>query len=323
MNPVAIGNLLFERPLFMGPMEGITDAPFRKTVRRHGCGVICTQMIHAEAVLHAPKEKIRHIIAIDPAEKPVGIQLCTPDTGNLEEAARRVEQMGFAFIDINMGCPAKNVVNRGAGAALMKDPIRAAELVRAAVRSVSLPVTVKIRSGWDDTSRTAPEVARAAVEEGAKLVTVHARTRSQGHKGEANWELISRLKAALSVPVVGNGGVLHPEDVERMFAETGADGVMVARGALGNPWIFAGHRPTTAQIRQTLLDHLEDHLAFYGNRERALLTFRKHIVWYLKGLHAAAEFRSRLFKEKSYEAVIGMLRAFFDNLDPSSVPGFR
>ncbi|MFH1018517.1 MAG: tRNA dihydrouridine synthase DusB [Pseudomonadota bacterium] len=323
MNPIQLGNLRFERPLFMGPMEGITDAPFRKIVRKHGCAVTCTQMIHAEAMLLAPPEKMRHVTAIDPAEHPVGIQFCTPDPGHLAEASKRAEQAGFAFIDINMGCPVPNVVKRGAGAALLKDPSRAAELVRAAVAAVRIPVTVKIRSGWDEAYRSGPEVARLAAQEGAGLVTVHARTRSQGHAGKVDWALLAQIKASTPVPVVGNGGVLHAGDIERMLDETKVDGVMVARGALGNPWIFSGRRPSAIEIRDTLLAHLEYHLAFYEDRDRALLTFRKHIVWYTKGLRDAAGFRRRLFSEKSYEGMITALTRFFDGLDPSESPSSR
>ncbi len=307
----------------MAPMEGITDVPFRRIVRKHGCGVTCTQMIHAEALLLAPPEKIRDVTAIHPDELPVGIQLCTSDAARLSEASKRAEQMGFAFIDINMGCPVKNVVNRGAGAALLKDPSRAAELVRAAVSAVSIPVTVKIRTGWDPEYHSGPEVAVAAAREGAALVTVHARTRSQGHSGEADWDVLSQFKNALPVPVVGNGGVFHAEDIERMLRETNVDGVMVARGALGNPWIFSERRPTAGEIHETLLTHLEYHLAFYNRTERALLTFRKHIVWYTKGLHNAVDFRRNLFREKSYEEMIRALKDFFDHLNLSDEPRTR
>lgn len=319
MNPIQMGKLRFDRPLFMAPMEGITDAPFRRIVREHGCGVTCTQMIHAEALMLAPPEKIRDVTAIHPDEGPLGIQLCTPDAVRLAEAAKRAEQMGFAFLDLNMGCPARNVVNRGAGAALLKDPVQAARFVKTAVAAVSIPVTVKIRSGWDEKHMTGPDVARAAAGEGACLITLHARTRAQGYSGRADWTMLKRVKESLPVPLVGNGDVRHAADVARMFEETGVAGVMVGRGALGNPWIFSERRPGPAEIRDTLLKHMEYHLSFYGDRDRALLTFRKHIVWYTKGLHDAARFRNHLFSEKSYEAMIRSITSFLDGLKPSGV----
>ena len=239
-----IGPHRFDRPLFMAPMEGITDVPFRRIVQKHGAAVICTQMIHAEALLHGHPDRMRRVAALDPQEQPVGIQLCGPDPKVVGEAARKAENMGAAFIDLNMGCPAKNVVKIGAGAALLKTPEKAAAIVREVKASTSVPVTVKIRAGWDNEYRTALEVGNYLESEGAALVSVHARTRQQRFKGEADWSLIKALKDALSIPVIGNGDVFAPGDIQKMMNETGADGVMVARGALGNPWIFEQRWPT-------------------------------------------------------------------------------
>jgi len=302
-------------PFFMAPLEGITDIPFRKIVRKHGCHVICTQMIHAQALLRGKPEKMFEVAALDPAEQPVGMQLCGNEAGLIAEAARKAEQMGAAFIDLNMGCPAPNVVSSGSGAALLKDPAKAGSIISETVNAVRVPVTVKIRAGWDDQYRTAPEIGPIVEKEGAKLLTVHARTRAQRFKGAADWSLIKALKDRLSIPVVGNGDVFSFEDARQMVEETGADGVMAARGALGNPWIFSGHKPTTREVKETLLEHLDLHLSFYPRREYAMMTFRKHIVWYTKGLRESAEFRRKLFQERDPEATMRMLRDYFDGLE--------
>ncbi len=300
--------------MFMGPMEGITDLPFRSILREHGCNVICTQMIHAEALLHGKPEKIAEVATMNAQEQPVGLQLCGPTFEVVGEAAKKAQNLGAAFIDLNMGCPAKNVVKIGAGAAYMKAPERAAALVKAVVGRVTIPVTVKIRAGWDDELKTALEVAKATQEEGAALLTVHARTRSQRFKGQADWSLIKKLKETLSIPVIGNGDVFTPEDAEKMFQVTGADGVMAARGALGNPWLFEGKHPNVEDIQKTVLKHLQRHLDFYPRKELALKTFRKHLVWYTKGLHQAAEFRWKVFKKEKREEVIDMINEYFHGL---------
>jgi len=301
-------------------MEGVTDVPFRKIIRKHGCGVTCTQMIHAEGLLRGTERRIREISALDPGEHPVGMQLCGHDPGMVSEASRKAEDMGAAFIDINMGCPAKNIVKLGAGAALLREPELAAQIARAAVRSVRIPVTVKIRAGWDEQYRNAVEIGEVLQREGVALLSVHARTKAQKFQGRADWDLIRDLKEHITIPVVGNGDVFSYSDFERMRQTTGADGVMVARGALGNPWIFSGVRPTVTEIQKTLLEHLDLHLSFYSNPAAALVTFRKHIVWYTKGLADAAEFRLRVFKERSHEVILRMIHQFFDRFDPASYP---
>jgi tRNA-dihydrouridine synthase B len=320
MNAIYIGPLKFDRPVFMAPMEGITDVPFRKIVRKRGCGVTCTQMIHAEALLRHHQRRVAETSAIVEEEKPVGLQLCAPEPGVIGEAAKIAENLGAAFIDINMGCPAKNVVGNGAGAALLQNPAKAGAIVREVVKNVSIPVTVKIRAGWDSEYRNALEIGSILEQEGAKLISVHARTRAQKFKDKADWNLIRAVKDKLKIPVVGNGDVFASHDVSAMLKDTGADGVMVARGALGNPWIFGDHRPTIGDIYKTMMEHLDFHLAFYSDRDRSLVTFRKHIVWYTKGIPNAAEFRVRLFKIKDYDVVLKMIRDFFEPLDPQTYP---
>jgi nifR3 family TIM-barrel protein len=248
------------------------------------------------------------------------MQLCGSSPQWVAEAAKKAVDLGAAFIDVNMGCPAKGVVALGAGAALLKDPPLAASIVREVKRSVSVPVTAKIRAGWDDKYRNAIEIGPLLENEGIACLTVHARTREQQHRGEADWNLVAEMKKRLKIPVVGNGGIDTPEQVTQMMKETGCDGIMVARGALGNPWIFEGRRPSVREIRDTLLSHFDDHLAFYGNRTTALVTFRKHIVWYTRGLANAAEFRLRVFKEESLATMLDMIRNFFDAFEPTFIP---
>lgn len=304
----------------MAPMEGITDVPFRKVVRHHGCAGISTQMIHAEGLLRGTQRRIKEVMSISPEEHPVGLQLCGSEPKIVGEAAKKAEALGADFIDINMGCPAKNVVKLGGGAALMKEPFQAAAIVCEVKQNVTVPVTVKIRAGWNEEYRTAKEVGYACEQEGASWVAVHARTRAQKFKGKADWNLIKDLKQHLSIPVIGNGDVSDPNHVQSMINSTGADGVMVGRGALGNPWIFQGRRPTVGEIRETLLTHLEFHLSFYEITKYALMTFRKHLVWYTKGLANAASFRLRVFQENSHPIIMDMIQEFFDQFDPNSFP---
>lgn len=312
---ISIGKLTFERPLFMGPMEGITDAPFRRMLRKHGCGVTCTQMIHASGLLRAEPHKIREIADLDSCGHNVGMQLAGDSPGTMAEGAKRAEQMGAAFIDINMGCPAPKVVNQGCGAALLKAPKLAGEIVGRIKKSVSVPVTAKIRAGWNDEYKTALIISPILQDEGADLITIHARTRAQRFKGQADWELIRELKESVSVPIVGNGDVFTSADIGRMQRQTGCDGVMIGRGMLGNPWIFSGAKPTPREIKETILEHLDHHLSFYEMRPIAMLTFRKHLVWYTKGLRGSAEFRRTVFEERSVVHLLEMTERFFDTCE--------
>ncbi|MEZ4705347.1 MAG: tRNA dihydrouridine synthase DusB [Bdellovibrionota bacterium] len=318
---IRIGDLHYDRALFMGPMEGITDVPFRKLIRKHGCGITCTQMIHAEGLLRGfESRRMQETSCMTEQEHPVGFQLagCKPDI--MAEAAKKVQSMGASFIDINMGCPAKSVVANGSGSALLQKPSLAAEIVKAMKKEVSIPITAKIRAGWNESMKNYLDMGALLEEAGVALVSVHARTRAQKFSGHANWDLIAQLKKHLSIPVVGNGDVFFPEDVEDMFDQTQADGVMMARGVLGNPWLFSQTIPTVENIYQTLFDHLDDHLSFYEHRDRAMLTFRKHIVWYTHGLSGAAKFRKELFGERDNDVLLKKLKDFFEKLDPQSTP---
>lgn len=314
-----LGPITYPKALFMAPMEGITDIPFRKIVREHGCAVTCTQMIHADGLLKGNQSRMAEVTAMTDEEKPVGFQLCGESADLVAQAGQKAQSMGASFIDLNLGCPAKNVVKRGAGAALLQDPKKASNIISALVNAISIPVTIKIRAGWDNDYLGGFDVAKMAQDAGVKLITVHARTRNQKYKGHANWDLIKKLKSELTIPVIGNGDVFEPSDILDMQNQTGADGVMVARGALGNPWIFENKHPTIGDIEKTLLRHLDYHMDFYKGSFGGLVTFRKHIAWYTKGIPDSAEFRVQTFKEKELFKVKEMLKIFFDAQDPNQL----
>ena len=320
MKPVHIGSHKFEQPFFMAPMEGITDVPFRKLVRKHGCGIICTQMIHAQGLLRgAESRRIIETSSMTTDEKPVGFQLCGNEPEHVGSAAKRAQELGADFIDLNMGCPAKNVVNNGGGAALLKKPELAARVIESIQSHVEVPVTVKIRAGWTEDAMNYIEVGKRMESAGASLIAVHARTRSQKYKGKADWSLIANLKKELSIPVIGNGDILDHQEALKKIDETNVDGVMIGRGALGNPWIFSGKTPTIKDVYETMMEHLESHLTFYNHQDVAYRTFRKHIVWYTKGLPHAAEFRDRAFKERDNAVLMKNIETYFSNLDQNQV----
>jgi tRNA-dihydrouridine synthase B len=320
MQPIKIEHITYEKPLYMAPMEGITDVPFRKLVRKHGAGITCTQMIHAQGLIFGKESRrIIETSTMTQHEKPVGFQLCGNDPKLVGEAAKRAQDLGADFIDLNMGCPAKNVVNNGGGAALLQDPDLAATVVESIRKNTTIPATVKIRVGWNDDSRNYLTVGKKMEAAGASLISVHARTRSQKYTGKANWNWIAELKKEVSIPVIGNGDILSYQDVLEKMKATGADGVMIGRGALGNPWIFSGKIPTVKEVYETMLEHLNDHLTYYNHADVAYRTFRKHIVWYTKGLPYSAEFRDKAFKERDNTVLMENIHRYFSELDQSKL----
>ena len=305
-----IGDIKLAAPLALAPMAGITDLPFRLICRRLGCGMTVSEMVSAKGLLYK-NVKTTEMLRIDDGERPTAIQLFGSVPEELAEAARMVEAGGADMIDFNMGCPVPKIVNNGEGSALMKQSQLAHDILAAMVKAVKIPVTVKFRAGWDDSNRNAVEIAKAVEAAGVSAVAVHGRTRQQFYEGKADWGIIAEVKQAVKVPVFGNGDIFTVEDGLRMLAETGVDGLMIGRGADGNPWIFrelaavlrGEERPAAPSLQERLAQAAEhlDMLIDYKGEHISVKEMRRHISAYLKGLPHAAEFRGRFHKVDTRE----------------------
>lgn len=311
-----IGSVTLDNNLILAPMAGVTDLPYRLLCKRQGCGLVVTEMVSAKAILYGNKNT-KALLAGTEEERPAAVQLFGSDPDILGEIAARVEEGPFAIIDFNMGCPVPKIVNNKEGSFLMREPKKAEAILSSIVRHVKKPVTVKIRKGFDDSCPNAVEIAKIAESCGVAAVAVHARTREQYYSGKADWEIIRQVKEGVKIPVIGNGDVFTPQDAKRMLEETGCDGIMVGRGAKGNPWIFSrtlhyletGNLlpgPTVQEIKGMIRTH-GTLLTEYKGEKTAMREMRKHMAWYTAGLPHSAALRNEINLVETLEEMLLLL----------------
>ena len=322
------GPIQLKGRVLLSPLCGVTDSPFRMLARRHGAAMVFCEMTSSDGLVRK-NPKSFELLEYRPEERPIGAQLCGADADVMAEAARLCAGLGFDTIDLNYGCPVRKVIAREAGAAMLTDLGRLERVTTAVVNAVPLPVTAKIRIGWDQNSTNAPEVAKVLEHSGVRWITVHARSRSEKFSGQAHWEVIGEVKQATGLPVIGNGDVKTPEDAERMIGETGCDGVMVGRGSFGNPWLFEraerlltegdpGPEPTPRERIETAVGHLHDLARKKGDYAATLM--RKHVAWYVRGLYDNSTLCREVNHAKSPAEVEDLLWRYLEKIERGPGP---
>jgi tRNA-dihydrouridine synthase B len=316
-----IKDLELKSNVILAPMTGVTDLPFRKLVKHLGVGMVVSEMIASQSMIRQTKRSMQ-MCQGSPEEYPMAVQLAGCDPAIMAEAAKLNEDLGANIIDINMGCPVKKVAEKSyAGSALMKDEVHAAKIIEATVKAVKIPVTLKMRTGWDDTNRNAPRLAKIAEDLGVQMITVHGRTRMQMYTGKSDWEFIRMVKNAVKVPVIGNGDIVTEEDAKKLIDIAGVDGVMIGRGTYGRPWfpnqvqhfLKTGEKltsPSLIEQKTIIMNHLE-HIMEHHGEHTGIMMSKKHVGWYSKGLPASASFRLSAMQSTTYNELKLLMEDFF------------